>query len=152
MPYKSIDEVLEYLGEIESEALYPTDLKEAIIGVVERFGQPPLVLLDREKCIEILVKRDDMTEEEAEEFFEFNTIGAWIGEGTPCFATLIKKPIPIPDHKPVIKLLPETKLLDCRGVDSDSATGKSDCTHPFVYREYIGQTPGRCSTCKRIVP
>lgn len=91
MSYKSIDEALEYLGEIESEALYPTDLKEAIIGVVERFGVQPLVLLDREKCIEIFMKRDGMTDEEAEEHFEYNTIGSWMGTGTPCFATLIKK-------------------------------------------------------------
>jgi hypothetical protein len=26
-----------------------------------------------------------MSEEEAEEFYEFNTIGAWMGDGTPIF-------------------------------------------------------------------
>jgi hypothetical protein len=26
-----------------------------------------------------------MTREEAEEFFEFNTIGAWLGDATPVF-------------------------------------------------------------------
>ena len=29
-----------------------------------------------------------MTEEDAEEFFSFNQIGAWWGETTPCFITL----------------------------------------------------------------
>jgi len=26
------------------------------------------------------------------------------------------------------------------------------CSHEFVYREYVGQTPGRCVTCGAIVP
>jgi hypothetical protein len=30
---------------------------------------------------------DGMTEEEAEEYFNFNQLGAWIGENTPCFLT-----------------------------------------------------------------
>ena len=25
------------------------------------------------------------------------------------------------------------------------------CSHEFVYREYIGQTPGRCASCGAIV-
>jgi hypothetical protein len=29
-----------------------------------------------------------MSHEEAEEFFEFNVIGSWVGDYTPCFATL----------------------------------------------------------------
>lgn len=84
------DDFLEEMSNINAKALYPTDLKEAIIGRVERYGMHPLILLDREKCLEIFVTRDGMTPEEAEEFFEFNVIGAWMGEGTPCFATLIK--------------------------------------------------------------
>jgi len=34
------------------------------------------------------MKRDKMTHEAAEEFFCFNTEGAWLGEGTPMFAVL----------------------------------------------------------------
>jgi hypothetical protein len=59
--------------------------------MVERFGMRPVILLDRDKCISIFVERDGMTHEEAEEYFEFNIIEAWVGEGTPCFATLIEK-------------------------------------------------------------
>lgn len=86
----AIEEFLEDFPNLNEEAMYPTDLKEAIIGKVERFGLPALILLDRDRCIEIFVTRDGMTPDEAEEFFEFNVIGAWMGEGTPCFATLIK--------------------------------------------------------------
>ena len=83
------DDILERVNEMNDKALYPTDLKEAVIGYVERFGMEPLVLLDKDKCINILVKRDGMSREEAEEFFEVNTLGAWMGEGTPCFATIL---------------------------------------------------------------
>ena len=60
---------------------------DCIVGVVERFGQPPIVCYDRDKVIKAHMK-DGMDYEEAEEFFEFNQIGAWIGESTPCFITM----------------------------------------------------------------
>ena len=87
----AIEEFLEDFPVFNEEALYPTDLKEAVIGMVERYGLQPLILLDKEKCLEIFITRDGMTPEEAQEFFDFNVIGAWMGEGTPCFATLIEK-------------------------------------------------------------
>ena len=58
---------------------------EAIIGVARRCGQPDLVAYDLEKIIEILVKRDGMSYEEAVEYFELNIEGAWMGDNTPCF-------------------------------------------------------------------
>jgi hypothetical protein len=45
-----------------------------------------VVLYDTTKCIDILMKRDKMTEEEAIEFFYYNVIGSWVGEYTPCFS------------------------------------------------------------------
>ena len=86
----AIEEFLEDFSSMNEDALYPTDLKDAVIGMVERFGMRPQILLDRDKCLSIFMERDGMDCEEAEEYFEFNTIGAWVGEGTPCFATLIK--------------------------------------------------------------
>jgi len=83
------DKTIEYVGETNPEALYPTDMKKAIIGMVERFGQEPLILVDRTKCIQILTDQG-MSDDEAEEYFQYNTIGAWMGAGTPCYATLSK--------------------------------------------------------------
>jgi len=37
------------------------------------------------KIIEILMKRDKMTEDEAYEFFEFNIVGAYVNEDMPIF-------------------------------------------------------------------
>ena len=54
------------------------------MGVVHRFGQDAILCYDYEKVISQLVT-DGMTDEEASEWFDFNIIGAWVGEGTPCF-------------------------------------------------------------------
>ena len=63
--------------------LEPKDFDEAIIGVTYRFGMGPVVAYDRTIVIDILAR--DMPREDAEEFFEFNTIGAWMGDLTPVF-------------------------------------------------------------------
>lgn len=57
---------------------------ECIAGVCLRFGQEPIIIYDRSKVITRLVKMG-MTEEEAEEFHEFNQMGAWVGDRTPAF-------------------------------------------------------------------
>lgn len=55
-----------------------------IVGVVEQFGRPPIVCYDKQKILDVL-QVGGMEEDEAIEYFEFNTIGAWFGEATPCF-------------------------------------------------------------------
>ena len=45
-----------------------------------------MVAYDRTRCIEILAALSTgMTRDEAEEYFEFNTAGAWVGHMTPIF-------------------------------------------------------------------
>lgn len=75
------ENITEWLG----EALFmePSDFDEAIIGVAERAGGMNVVAYDRTLVIDILAR--SMPREEAEEYFEFNTIGAWMGELTPVF-------------------------------------------------------------------
>jgi hypothetical protein len=57
---------------------------DAIIGVATRCGEEPVVCYDRRHCIEILMQQG-MNEEEAEEYFSFNTEGAWVGPQTPMY-------------------------------------------------------------------
>jgi hypothetical protein len=78
----------EEITELTPDALFADGFDEALIGVVERACQPPIALYDREKCIAILMKQGAGTREEAEEYFEFNTLGAWVGDHTPAFATI----------------------------------------------------------------
>lgn len=61
---------------------------DCIAGVVERFGQPDIVCYDRARVVDSL-QRDGMSSEESEEYFQFNQIGARVGDTTPCF---LRKP------------------------------------------------------------
>lgn len=60
-----------------------------ILGVVERFGQKPIVCYDKEKII-FQLESEGMDKNEAEDFFYFNQIGAWMGESTPCFISFLR--------------------------------------------------------------
>lgn len=72
------------LAEIDASLLLADGFDEAIVGYGQRCSEPPVVIYDRSKCLEILM-RDGMTLEEAEEFFSFNVEGAWVGPRTPVF-------------------------------------------------------------------
>ncbi len=71
------------LAEENPKALWPDGFDDAYIGQARRCGQPTLAAFSVKKCIRILIDRDGMDYEEAVEFFEFNIVGAWMGEGTP---------------------------------------------------------------------
>lgn len=58
-------------------------LEEAIIGRAMRCGQSDLVAYSAKKIKGVLISRDGMTEEEAEDFIQCNIIGSWVGDGTP---------------------------------------------------------------------
>ena len=60
-------------------------LEDAFIGFFQRINEPRIAVYDYEKCIQILMERDNMDEDEADEYLQFNTVGAWVGEGTPAF-------------------------------------------------------------------
>ena len=79
--------MLEYLGEFNRGMLVRPDREEALIGYVERCGTSPLACYDIEKCIQILIERDGMTDEEALDYFSYNALGAYMGEHTPMFLT-----------------------------------------------------------------
>ena len=64
------------------EPLKADGLDEAIIGTDYRTDR---VIYSIRKCIRILMRRDNMTYEEALEYLEFNTLCAFFGEGTPIF-------------------------------------------------------------------
>jgi len=57
---------------------------EAIIGLDEKSGR---LIYSTTKCLEILVKDEEMTMEEAIEHFYYNVSGAYMGEQTPIFCT-----------------------------------------------------------------
>ena len=74
---------IDFIKENYPDALLVDGFDVAIIGVAHRAGQEPVVSYDRKKVIAVLTQ--SMTKEEAEEFFEFNIIGSYMGEYTPVF-------------------------------------------------------------------
>jgi hypothetical protein len=76
-------ELLNYLSYEDEEIMLMDGFEEAFIGLSKRCGQPTLATYSFIKMMEILVERDDMTWEEADEYIMYNCEGAWMGELTP---------------------------------------------------------------------
>ena len=77
MNRKEIEEKYE-----DEQMLFADGFDKAIIGVAH-IQNKRIVSYDTKKCIKILMK--DMTQEEAMEYFDFNVLGAYMGEYTPAF-------------------------------------------------------------------
>ncbi len=58
---------------------------EAIIGVVERAASPPVIAYDTQKILDILERTMPM--EDAQDHFDYNIVGSYMGERTPVFIT-----------------------------------------------------------------
>ena len=64
----------------EEEILKADGFDHAVIGIEERSMR---LIYSVGKCIEILMTEQDMSLEEAMEYFDFNVKGAWVGDKTP---------------------------------------------------------------------
>ena len=73
------------IDEIAEGAILLDGLDDAIIGVVEEFGNERRVLYSKDKIIGILMERDGMEELEAEEFYDYNILGLHAGEQNAVF-------------------------------------------------------------------
>ena len=98
---------------IDPDTIEYPDFRDYIVGVVERFGLPPILCYDRDRVIAHLA--EDMGDD-AEEFFEYNTLGTYAGPSTPCFISY---------DSPVV--------AECGGATSRAAgTGTDSGTIPHV--------------------
>ena len=79
--------VREWCAEIDEEIILADGFDDAFVGVAERCGMGPVAVYDREKCIDVLTREHAASYEEAEEHFEHNVVGAYVGERTPMFIT-----------------------------------------------------------------
>ena len=59
---------------------------DCFMGTVARCGHPEIACYNRLSILRRHMKAG-MSYEEAVEFYEFNQVGAWMGELTPCFLT-----------------------------------------------------------------
>lgn len=68
----------------DEEFLQADGFDEALLGVFyDKVNGVYKLVYSRDKCIEILMVRDGMTDEEANEYFDYNVEGAYVGEQTP---------------------------------------------------------------------
>ena len=68
-------------------------LESAIIGIVEEFGNGRRILYSKQLILDILCTRDEMTESEAEEFYDFNIVGLHAGEQNAVFLDMKLLPV-----------------------------------------------------------
>ena len=64
--------------------LFADGFDDAIMGV-DLNSDVPRVVYSVEKMVFILMRRDDMSEEDALEYLDFNVFQAYLGEGTPIY-------------------------------------------------------------------
>lgn len=78
--------IREYLDTQDEDFLLlgPEAYDTAIVGLVDRPEGGRAVCYDVEKVLEVLMA-DGMDEEGAQDFFDFNIAGAFLGENSPVF-------------------------------------------------------------------
>lgn len=78
------------IAEINPDAFLAEGLEAALVGYTENTHLPTVAVYDIDKCVQVLVNRDGMTAEGAEDFLATNTICAYVGENTPIFVRFCK--------------------------------------------------------------
>lgn len=74
-----------FIIEEDDNIMIMPEFNDCLIGICERFGMNPVAAYDYDKIIEKL--QDDLSYEDAVEHFQYNIIGAWVGDGTPVFVS-----------------------------------------------------------------
>lgn len=83
--------IIEIIAERNPNALFADGFEDALVGHTTGFlpgaggFTHTVAVYDRQKCLDILMRRDGMTYDEADEFFSFNTEGAYMGEHGPVY-------------------------------------------------------------------
>lgn len=91
-PLKRLNKRKEIAEDFDGGLLFLSEPEydDAIIGVARRIGMEDVVAYDSNKVYEIIAKMmntDDMME--VFEYFEFNILGAYVGERTPVFVDVV---------------------------------------------------------------
>lgn len=76
MTQRKIDIICEHY--YDDEFLQADGFDDALLGVYDE-----KLVYSRQKCIQVLMERDGMDEEEANEYFDYNVECAYMGEKTP---------------------------------------------------------------------
>lgn len=80
--------IQEYVDE-GHDILQMDGFEDCAAGICLRFNQDPIVIYDQ-ALVFAKLEAQGLTPEQAHEWFEYNQLGAWMGEGTPAF--LVRPP------------------------------------------------------------
>lgn len=83
-----------------------TGFNKAFVGSASQGPSKVLAVYDYQRMVRVLKDRDGMDDDEAIEFLEFNTVGAWVGEQTPL----------------ILRRMSLTRFLEETGCDTSSST------------------------------
>jgi hypothetical protein len=86
---KYSNESCDGLAEYNNEMLFLDNYDLAMVGVRFKHEKNITSVYDDLLCVQSLIENDGMTEEDAIEYFEYNTRGAFVGDNTPVFLTLL---------------------------------------------------------------
>lgn len=84
-----IESVREQLADRDPELMLADGYDAAIIAVGNQYTKDDVVIYDKEKVIQICMEQNEWDREEAEEWLEFNTFTAWMGDRTPMFVEVL---------------------------------------------------------------
>jgi hypothetical protein len=77
--------IIQDVNEFAEGAILLDGFDDCIVGITEEFGNEPRVIYSRDKIITKLM--EDMTEDEAYEYYYYNILGGYFGERNPIFLT-----------------------------------------------------------------
>jgi len=77
--------IIHDVNEFAEGAILLDGFDDCIVGITEEFGNEPRVIYSRDKIITKLM--EDMTEDEAYEYYYYNILGGYFGERNPIFLT-----------------------------------------------------------------
>lgn len=81
------EKIIEYItdcGFEEEDIILYDGFEDAFIGLASKFHSISAVY-DYDKSLDILINKDGMSPEEANEYMQHNVVGAWLGDSTPVF-------------------------------------------------------------------
>jgi len=80
-----IDTIIDELRAANQDALLADGLDEALIGYTINTHSRHVAVYSAQKCVEVLMRRDGMPHDEADEFLEHNTYCAYVGPDGPLY-------------------------------------------------------------------
>ena len=71
---------------------------DAIVGITEEFGGIKRLLYSKDKILKIIQENNPMTQSEAEEYYDYNIVGLYVGDQNPIFLDLEIIPIKVNEN------------------------------------------------------